>query len=104
MMGCLSSSVCFWWERPAGGIYVWRRASYTPRVRTAPDVPQRAAGTLTEFPVDNDAYAPARPTSVHTEALTGDLAKAPGYTPAKLPRYRSLQLVEGRDDDDVRNL
>src|SRR5712692_2220168 len=26
----------------AGGIYVWRRTSYNPPVRKAPDVPQRA--------------------------------------------------------------
>lgn len=85
MMGCLIIFGLLLIGAAAGGIYIWRRASYTPPVRTAPDIPQRAAGTLTEFPVDNDPNAPARPTSVHTEALTGDTAKAAGYTPAKLP-------------------
>jgi hypothetical protein len=85
MMGCLVILGLLLVGAAAGGIYVWRRASYTPPVRTAPDIPQRAAGTLTEFPVDNDPNAPARPTSVHTEALTGATAKAEGYTPIKLP-------------------
>ena len=85
MMGCLVILGLLLVGAAAGGIYVWRRASYTPPVRTAPDIPQRAAGTLTEFPVDNDPNAPARPTSVHTEALTGATEKAEGYTPTKLP-------------------
>jgi hypothetical protein len=85
MLGCLVILGLLLVAVAAGGIYVWRRASYTPPVRTAPDIPQRAAGTLTEFPVDNDPNAPARPTSVHTEALTGATAKAEGYTPTKLP-------------------
>lgn len=85
MLGCLVILGLLLVAVAAGGIYIWRRASYTPPVRTAPEIPQRAAGTLTEFPVDNDPNAPARPTSVHTEALTGATAKAEGYTPTKLP-------------------
>ena len=85
MLGCLVILGLLLVGAVVGGIYVWRRASYTPPVRTAPDIPQRAGGTLTEFPVDNDPNAPARPTSVHTEALTGTTAKAEGYTPTKLP-------------------
>src|ERR1051326_9074404 len=42
----------------AGGVCVWGGAPYTPPVRKAPDIPQRAAGTMTEFPVDNDPNAP----------------------------------------------
>ena len=69
----------------AGGIYLWRRASYSPPPRQAPDIPERAAGTLTEFPVDNDPNAPARPTSVQTETLSGAGAKTAGSSPTKLP-------------------
>lgn len=85
MMGCLVIIGLIVVGAAAGGIYVWRRTAYTPPVRKAPDIPQRAAGTMTEFPVDNDPNAPARPTSVHTESLTGTTAKAEGYTPTKLP-------------------
>lgn len=84
MMGCLIIFGLLLVGVAVGGIYIWRRASYTPPVRTAPDIPQRAAGTLTEFPVDNDPNAPARPTSVKTEALGGTTAKAEGSA-AKLP-------------------
>ncbi|MDX6383826.1 MAG: hypothetical protein QOK48_1399 [Blastocatellia bacterium] len=85
MMGCLIIFGLLLVGAAAGGIYIWRRASYTPPVRTAPDIPQRAGGTLTEFPVDNDPNAPARPTSVQTEALGGTTAKAGGSAAAKLP-------------------
>jgi len=85
MMGCLIIIGLIVVAAGAGGIYVWRRTTYTAPVRKAPDVPQRASGTLTEFPVDNDPNAPARPTSVHTESLTGATAKAEGYSPTKLP-------------------
>lgn len=70
----------------AGGIYVWRRASYSPPERTTPAIPERAAGTMTEFPVDNDADAPATPTSVETEALGGTTtAKSDTASQTKLP-------------------
>lgn len=85
MMGCLIFLGLVLVAAAAAGIYIWRRTSYTPPVRSAPDVPQRAAGTLTEFPVDNDPNAPARPTSVQTEALGGTTAKAAGNSAAKLP-------------------
>jgi hypothetical protein len=75
MMGCLIIIGLVVVALGAGGIYVWRRTSYTPPVRTAPDVPQRAAGTITEFPVDNDPNAPAKPSSVRTETLGGTTAK-----------------------------
>jgi hypothetical protein len=58
-----------------GGIYLWRRSVYTAPERTAPAVPERAAGTMTEFPVDNDPTAPMTPESVQTEALGGTIAK-----------------------------
>lgn len=70
----------------AGGIYVWRRTSYTPPERQAPDIPERVAGTMTEFPVDNDPDAPLSPTSVETEALGGSMAKSSTTSTAtKLP-------------------
>jgi hypothetical protein len=69
-----------------GGIYVWRRSTYTPPDRQAPAIPERAAGTMTEFPVDNDPSDPSRPTTVQTEILGGTLAKNSSSTPStKLP-------------------
>lgn len=75
MMGCLIIIGLVVVALGAGGIYVWQRTSYTPPVRKAPDIPQRAAGTMTEFPVDNDPNAPAKPSSVQTETLGGATAK-----------------------------
>jgi hypothetical protein len=70
----------------AGGIYVWRRTVYSPPERSTPAIPERAAGTMTEFPVDNDLDAPATPTSVETEALGGTtVAKADSASQTKLP-------------------
>ena len=85
MMGCLVIIGLVVVAAGAGGIYIWRRTSYTPPVRKAPAIPERAAGTMTEFPVDNDKDAPAKPTSVQTEALSGTTAKAAGSSPTKLP-------------------
>ena len=85
MMGCLVIIGLFVVAAGAGGIYIWRRTSYTPPVRKAPAIPERAAGTMTEFPVDNDKDAPAKPTSVQTEALSGTTAKASGSSSTKLP-------------------
>jgi hypothetical protein len=85
MVGCLIIIGLVVVAMGAGGIYVWRRTSYTPPVRKAPDVPQRAAGTMTEFPVDNDASAPAKPSSVRTESLSGTSAKAESSSSTKLP-------------------
>ena len=70
----------------AGGVYVWRRTVYSPPERSAPAIPERAAGTMTEFPVDNDADAPATPTSVETEALGGaTVARSDSASQTKLP-------------------
>jgi hypothetical protein len=85
MMGCLIIIGLIFVGAAAGGIYVWRRASYTPPERKAPDIPERAGGTLTEFPVDNDPNAPARPASVQTESLGGAQAKNASTSPTKLP-------------------
>lgn len=85
MMGCLIFIGLIVVAAGAGGIYVWRRTSYTPPVRKAPNIPQRAAGTMTEFPVDNDPNAPAKPTSVQTETLGGTTAKSGGSSTTKLP-------------------
>src|SRR5438128_10061336 len=48
MMGCLVIVGLIVVGIAAGGIYVWRRTSYTPPVRKAPDIPQRAEGTMPE--------------------------------------------------------
>lgn len=85
MVGCLIIIGLVVVALGAGGIYVWRRTSYTPPVRKAPDIPQRAAGTMTEFPVDNDASAPAKPSSVQTETLSGTTAKSGSSSSTKLP-------------------
>jgi hypothetical protein len=85
MMGCLIIIGLVVVAMGVGGIYVWRRTSYTPPVRTAPEIPQRAAGSMTEFPVDNDTTAPAKPSSVQTESLSGTTAKASGSSTTKLP-------------------
>ena len=44
--------------------------------RTAPALPQRAAGALREFPVDNDPVSPAQPTSVIRQSFTADASNA----------------------------
>jgi hypothetical protein len=85
MMGCLIIIGLVVVALGAGGIYVWRRTSYTPPVRKAPDIPQRAAGTMTEFPVDNDASAPAKPSSVQTESLSATSTKSGNSSSTKLP-------------------
>ena len=70
----------------AGGIYVWRRTVYTSPQRNAPALPERAAATLTEFPVDNHPGAPAIVVSLQTEALTGRTpAKSEFEIPIRLP-------------------
>ena len=51
----------------AGAWLAWRSFSYAAPTRQQPDLPQRAAGTMTEFPVDNDPSTPARPESVVTQ-------------------------------------
>jgi hypothetical protein len=85
MIGCLVIIGLVVVVVAAGGIYVWRRTSYTPPNRQAPAIPERASGTLTEFPVDNDPNAPATPTSVQTETLGGSTGKSASSSPAKLP-------------------
>ena len=85
MMGCLIFLGLVVVVAAAGGVYVWRKTTYTPPERKAPDIPQRAAGTMTEFPVDNDTASPAKPTSIQTESLDSATAKAGGSSTTKLP-------------------
>jgi len=72
LIGCLGLVVVSVLAAGGVGIYVWRRASYTPPDRKPPQLPQRTAGTMREFPVDTDPTAPAAPTSVATQSLTPD--------------------------------
>ena len=81
MMGCLVIIGLVVVALGAGGAYVWYRTSYTPPVRKAPALPERAAGTMTEFPVSKDT----QPTTVNTEALGGTTAKSDTTAGAKLP-------------------
>jgi hypothetical protein len=82
MMGCLVIIGLGVVGLLAGGGYVWYRTSYRPPVRQAPAVPERAAGTLSEFPVDKET----QPTTVETEALGGTNAKSETTsTTTKLP-------------------
>src|SRR5262245_1350444 len=82
MMGCLVVFGLMFAGLVAGGGYVWYRTSYTPPVRQAPAVPERAAGTLSEFPVDKNT----QPTTVETETLGGTSAKSETTsTTTKLP-------------------
>jgi len=85
MMGCLIIIGLGVAALGAGGIFVWYRTSYTPPVRKAPAIPERAAGSMTEFPVDNEKNSPAKPGSVQTESLGGTTAKAQGTGGTKLP-------------------
>lgn len=80
LKGCLVVLCVLFVAAAAGGIYLWRRSIYTPPDRQAPNLPERAAGTLTEFPVDSTSSTPAAPTSVQTETL-GETAKS--ATPSK---------------------
>lgn len=83
-----------------GGGLSWltvaRVGSYTPPEREAPALPKRMAGTMTEFPVDTDPVAPARPDSVVSKDFGGAEASAaetevpgewlpPGIEPESLP-------------------
>jgi hypothetical protein len=85
LLGCLVVIGLIFVAVAVGGIVIWRKASYSPPERKAPDVPERAAGTMTEFPVDNDPNAPATPTSVQTEALGGTTTKSSSESTTKLP-------------------
>src|ERR1044072_5373646 len=53
------------------GVAVWffifREIPYTPPNRQKPQLPQRAEGTLTEFPVDSSTTSPTKPTAVVTQ-------------------------------------
>ena len=82
MMGCLVIIGLGVAGLLAGAGYVWYRTSYTPPVRQAPAIPERAAGTLSEFPVDKDT----QPTNVETETLGGTTTKSEtSSTTNKLP-------------------
>ena len=53
------------------GVFGWffflRALSYEPPERQQPDVPERTAGTMTEFPVDTDKDSPTEPGSIIVE-------------------------------------
>jgi hypothetical protein len=90
LVGCLSVIGIVVALGLAGGAYLWWRTSYTPPPRKAPDIPQRAAGAMTEFPVDNDPNGP-RPTSVVTQSLT------PGTTSSQSGSSSTTTLPPGVD-------
>ena len=56
--------------------------------RIAPALPQRAAGAIREFPVDNDPVSPAQPTSIIRQSFMADASDSvqqvlsPGCLPA----------------------
>ena len=82
MMGCLIILGLFGVVLAGGGAYVWYATTYTPPDRKPPAIPERAEGTLKEFPVDKDT----QPTSVETVALGGtSTGKAETSTGTKLP-------------------
>jgi hypothetical protein len=81
MLGCLFFIGLIVVVLGAGGVYVWYRTSYTPPVRTAPALPERVAGTMSEFPVNKDT----QPTTVDTEALGGTTTKSESSSGTKLP-------------------
>ncbi|HEX6729705.1 MAG TPA: hypothetical protein VF074_06830 [Pyrinomonadaceae bacterium] len=86
LLGCLVFLALSVVAVTAGGIYIWRKATYSAPERSAPAIPERAASTMTEFPVDNDTNEPATPTSVETEALGGTTtAKSDTASQTKLP-------------------
>jgi hypothetical protein len=85
LMGCLFIICLIVVGVGIAGIFVWRQTAYTPPPRQAPAIPERAAGTLTEFPVDNDASAPAQPMTVETETLSKSTSKSASSTQTKLP-------------------
>jgi hypothetical protein len=97
LKGCLIFLVVLVVAALAGGIYIWRRSVYTPPERQAPQMPERAAGTLTEFPVDTNSSAPAGPTSVQTETL-GEMAKSASASESQTklpPGIDRTQLSKG---------
>lgn len=81
MIGCLVIIGLVVAVLGAGGAYVWYRTSYTPPVRKAPALPERVAGTMTEFPVNKNT----QPATVETEALGGPTAKSDTTASTKLP-------------------
>jgi hypothetical protein len=85
MMGCLVIIGLGVAALGAGGVFVWYKTSYTPPVRTEPAIPERAAGTLKEFPVDNDKSKPSQPSTMQTESLSGATAKSETASGTKLP-------------------
>ncbi|HYE65624.1 MAG TPA: DUF5684 domain-containing protein [Pyrinomonadaceae bacterium] len=74
----------------------FRGLGYTPPDRKAPDMPQRMAGTLTEFPVDSDANASTGPSDLIAQDVSGSAAG----TPAQLPQER---LPPGINRDNLTN-
>jgi hypothetical protein len=81
------------------GWFAYRAMSYSPPDRRQPQLPERAAGTLTEFPVDTDPNSPVRPDSVVTQNFSDGGARTsaqkvqtpekwlpPGVPPQSLPQ------------------
>lgn len=84
LIGCLGLVGVLLLAAGGVGFYVWRRASYTPPDRKPPQMAQRTAGVMKEFPVDTKAGTPAQPTSVTTQNLSQDGASRSGTTGSSL--------------------
>ncbi|MEW6129721.1 MAG: DUF5684 domain-containing protein [Acidobacteriota bacterium] len=62
--------------------FLFREIPYTPPNRQQPQLPQRAEGTMSEFPVDTATTAQAKPTAV----VTQNFGQQGGSTTVKTPK------------------
>lgn len=81
----------------AGWMAFGSAMAYTPPPRQAPEMPQRLAGTLKEFPVDSSGQTPARPGSVITQDFQ------PGGTKSNSQKLPPRWLPPGLDRDSLRS-
>lgn len=70
-----------------GWFSVGSALAYSPPERKAPEMPERTAGTLTEFPVDTDANAPAEPGSMVVDDIQ-NASNVKTETATQIPQKR----------------